>query len=406
MGVIAQTLSYTDSEEKNTWIEQAQNSYEKNDMGSCVAILSKACALCKEELAKKPHSKAPRHEIKLIWNFTLDTMKQSLSYSDANHTKSKQEKFNPINSLKAYVIDSLIETEWKKQCIGKFGGPKKISYSWKEWYLINEAELDQLETVEKKISWAAEKGHINYIKFLLSQYDDININKIMYDHKLPIISKVISNNYTKLAIYLLDEDVKLNNNDEFGWSPLHHAINVCNLDIIKELVSHKVGLNIRNKQGHTPLHLAIMKSRTDIVKFLLSEGCKVNYKDKRGVSPIYYALMAKDTQLLEILVENGADLKVKDGFGRTLVHLSTMLGYASILKDLISYKVSVDAKDDFGRTALHYAAQFGRSSCLDILIKASAKTNIVDNFNDTPLLVAAFSEKKAETAILHEYGTR
>tara|TARA_B100000427_G_scaffold133803_1_gene111315 strand:+ start:2683 stop:3909 length:1227 start_codon:yes stop_codon:yes gene_type:complete len=406
MGVIAQTLTYTDSEDKNDWIEQAQNAYENNDMENCVAILSKACNTFKEELVKKPHSKLFRNEIQLIWEFVLEKVKVSLTYTESKHAMLKQEKFNPVTSLKAYIVDSLIETEWKKQCIGKFGGPKNPAYSWKEWYLNNEDELDQLETVEKKMGWAIEKGHINYVKFLFSQYEDVDINKIVYEHKIPVISKAISKNYKKLTAFLLDENVKLKSNDEFGWSPLHHAVNTCNLDLVKQIVSYKIALNIRNKAGHTPLHLAIMKNRTDIVKFLLSEGSKVNYKDKKGISPIYYALMTKDIHMIEVLVENGADLKVKDNFGRTLVHLSTILGYASVLKQLLSYKVLIDAKDSFGRTALHYAAQYGRSNCLDVLIKANAKLTIQDNFKDTPLLVAAFSEKKAETAILHEYGSR
>jgi len=73
---------------------------------------------------------------------------------------------------------------------------------------------------------------------------------------------------------------------------------------------------------------------------------------------------------------------------------------------LLKYNISIDAKDKFGRTALHYAAQYGQSNCLNILIKENAKLSLQDNFNDTPLLVAAAAENKAETAILHEWGTR
>ncbi|MBA94497.1 MAG: hypothetical protein CMP21_01880 [Rickettsiales bacterium] len=406
MGVLTQALTYTSSEDEKAWIEQAENAYQKNDIDNCVVILTKACESCKGELVKRPHSKACRHEIQLIWEFILEKVKQSLVYKEADHTKIPHEKVNPINSIKAYVIDSFVETEWKKQCLGKFGGPKKSSLSWKESYLNNEIDLEKLDSIESKFLWAIKKGHSNYVKFLLSQNEDINLNKLLFENNVSIISKAISKNYVKLTTFLLDENMRLNTTDAFGWTPLHHAINRGNLDIIKQLVAKKVALNVRNKDGHTPLQLAIMKSRSDIVKFLLLEGCKVNYKDKNGVAPIYYALMTKDIHMIEILIENGADLKGKDDFGRTLIHLSAILGYASILKELLVYKMAIDAKDYFGRTALHYAAQYGRSNCLDVLLRANAKTTIQDNFNETPLLVAAFSENKAEIAMLHEYGRR
>ncbi|MBI59582.1 hypothetical protein CL657_00010 [bacterium] len=404
MGVLTQALTYINSENNKVWFDQAENAYKKNDIESCIAILSKACEVYKEELIKKPHSSSNRQEIKLIWDFLQDKVKQSLRYSDNNHEKRLTGRTNPLTSMKAYVLDSFVETEWKKQCIGKFGGPKKSSLSWKEAYLKSEAELETFNSVDEKLLWAVEKGHINYVKFLLSQHEDINLSKLCFENKVSILSKAISKNFSKLAMFLLDEDMKLNQSDRFGWTALHHAVAIGNLDVIKQLLDKKVSLNIRNKKGHTPLHVAIMKSRSDIVKILLLEGAKINYKDKQGVPPVYYALMTKDLHLIETLIENGADLKGKDSFGRTLIHISSMLGYASIIKDLLSYNIPIDAKDAFGRTALHYAAQYNYSNCLDILLKANAKVSLKDNFNDTPLLVAASSENKAGTAMLYEYN--
>jgi len=406
MGVIAQSLSYVDSENKASWYEQAQNSYEKNDIDNCIAVLSKACKLCKEELVKKPHNNFYRSEISLIWGFLLDKTKETLITHQSNYDKQSQPHLNPFNTIKAYVLDSLIETEWKKQCVGKFGGLKRASLSWKEYYLKNESEVDQLEIPDKKLSWAIENGHINYVKFLLNQYDDLDINKLSFKHKLSGISKAISKNYLQLTRYLLDEDVKLDTSDEFGAYPIHHAVNSCNLKMVKLIVKQKVALNVRNKDGHTPLHLAILNSRNDIAKFLISEGAKINYKDKQGFTPLYFCLITRDISMLELLLENGADIKFKDLFGRTLLHICSMLGYATLLKELLKFNISIDAKDKFGRTALHYAAQYGQSNCLDILIKENAKLSLQDNFNDTPLLVAAYAENKAETAILHEWGTR
>ncbi len=60
---------------------------------------------------------------------------------------------------------------------------------------------------------------------------------------------------------------------------------------------------IRNKQGQTPLHIAIKLNRLDMVKLLIEKGAEVNAKDFFDKTPLDFAV---DEKVIELLAKNGA----------------------------------------------------------------------------------------------------
>ncbi len=361
----------------------------------------------KDVLSKKPQCKLSRQGLAQCWDFIKETyhIDEGIQFQTNGNLPPKTAK-KPIQSIKAFVMDHLLENEWKKQCEGKFGGPKPPFVSWKEFYFSLEAESDVLKSSEDKVRWAVDGGHLNYFNFLLDQDKKLDVKSICYKNGQCLTSRSISKNYKKMALNFLDRKFKSNCIDENGWSPIHYSVFAGNKTIIKRLIKEKSTINQKDKKGLTPVHIATIKNYNDILKFLLGQGAKVNIKDKNGRLPLHYALMNNDLQASEWLIEYGADINAKDSFGRTYLHWAASCNNTPSIKLLLLNKCNINIKDKFGRTAMHYAAQHGNVSAIELLLKDGAAMNIKDNFEDTPLLVAAFYEHGQEMVLLHEAGAR
>ena len=106
---------------------------------------------------------------------------------------------------------------------------------------------------------------------------------------LIIISIFINanNGWSKLHKYIYKEDLikvesilkaepnLINKKSNFGISPLHLAIKVRNLEIVKLLIKYKVDINIQDKSGLSALHYSIAKNLNRISKFLITSGINI-----------------------------------------------------------------------------------------------------------------------------------
>ena len=84
-----------------------------------------------------------------------------------------------------------------------------------------------------------------------------------------------------------------------GWTLLHAASEVQNIELIQALIAAGANLNCKNHQGWTPLHLAVdadidsvIQSGSDsreitfsVTRVLLSHGADVTIQDTNGQTP-------------------------------------------------------------------------------------------------------------------------
>ena len=390
---------------KENCYEEIKASFETKDFSKVEQDLSEQIIVLKNKLIKTPHLKKLRSDVKKYLNFLVEIMYQDPK-SYLPEIKKYNYKIKPFKIVKALFMDNLIENEWKKQCNGKYGGEKKVDLSWKDWYIKNEYEVEQLEGLETKMKWSVENGHINYFKYLLSQESDIKLDDIKFEKNMSLLSKMIIEDYVSFCNYLIELNIDLNCIDNRGWRPLHYAVFYGNLKIVETLIEKKVPLNSKDKFGLTPVHIASIKGYTDILKCLLKSGAKVNFKDKSGHSPVSYSVMQNEYSSVEILLNYGCDLSIKDKFGRGLLHFGSVFGFSSLLSLLLKNNMNVNLKDNFGRTPLHYSAHCGNLKCQEVLIKNNADVSVVDKFNDTPMLIAAFFGNISEMSSLYKISSK
>ena len=207
---------------------------------------------------------------------------------------------------------------------------------------------------------------------------------------------------------LIDKGLDPDARDDWGWTPLHVAINP---ETVKVLLDGGADIHAKAKDGNEAIHSLIGENMLDSVKYLLSLGVDVNTHGKNNITPLHQAVIFNHVDGAKMLLENGANIKAADNNGMTCLHFgrsdamveyliskganvnavakdnTTPLHYASngaIASLLIENKANLRTKDLDGATPLHWAAS-SRADVATVLVLAGAPINSRDASGSTPL---------------------
>lgn len=160
--------------------------------------------------------------------------------------------------------------------------------------------------------------------------------------------------------------------DASGWTPVHIASAIGNVDILKALLVHDpCQIDERTITGATPLQIAIGKNKTAIVKYIVETlKCNIRAKDKRGISALHRASGSDNAVIVQLLLANGAP---------------------------------VNATDTEGWTALHHALAEGNLEIATLLLEAGADATIKSREGQAPCLVANSSIRPLFNKILEKF---
>ena len=213
---------------------------------------------------------------------------------------------------------------------------------------------------------------------------------------------------TEMVQLLLDLGLDPDVRDDWGWTPLHVAINP---ETAKALIDGGADIHAKAKDGNQAIHSLIGENMLDSVKYLLSLGVDVNTHGKNNITPLHQAVIFNHVDGAKMLLENGANIKAADNNGMTCLHFgrsdamveyliskganvnavakdnTTPLHYASngaIASLLIENKANLRTKDLDGATPLHWAAS-SRADVATVLVLAGAPINSRDASGSTPL---------------------
>jgi ankyrin repeat protein len=127
-----------------------------------------------------------------------------------------------------------------------------------------------------------------------------------------------------------------------------------------------LNINIQDKDGDTPLHIAVFLCNLDIIKILINHGANIKIKDKWGQTPIhrlYFGMNDVQTiKIIELFHFNKANFNQKDNFGNTVLHLA--------LKQIIKLEIKLNEN--------HYKFINKLKSLISIDIKNNENISIKD----------------------------
>ncbi|XP_059488485.1 uncharacterized protein LOC132204174 isoform X2 [Neocloeon triangulifer] len=256
---------------------------------------------------------------------------------------------------------------------------------------------------KRALHWAAEKGHSDVAKFLLSKGADVNVRNDDNDTPLTLAAH-FSNE--EICRFLVDNGADLKAVDSDG----DDALNLACLTGKLENVQYFLGLNgfsveKKGKQGKTALHMAAEKGHSDVAKFLLSKGADVNVRNDDNDTPLTLAARFSNEEMCRFLVDNGADLKAVDKDGDDALNLACLTGKLENVQYFLGLNgFSVEKKGKEGKTALHWAAQKGHIAVAKFLLSKGADVNALNDDNDTPLTLAAHFSNEETCRFLVDSG--
>ena len=195
-----------------------------------------------------------------------------------------------------------------------------------------------------------------------------------------------------------------------GGGTLIDAVYNEDLAAVKKLIAEGANVNMRKADdGSTPLHVAVFVCNIEIVKVLLAAKADVNAKDNKGQTPVFLTTLPMESlkpiyDFVGGLTQKKFDLvriaKDRVEVGKILGAGGNAPGPAALsdavfkedlvaVKQLIAAGADVNApKPDDGSTPLHWAVFVCNIKIVEALVAAKANVNAKNKKGETPLVAA------------------
>ncbi|UCH92792.1 MAG: ankyrin repeat domain-containing protein [Candidatus Aminicenantes bacterium] len=295
---------------------------------------------------------------------------------------------------------------------------------------------------KKPLHWAAEKGHLEVVEFLISKGADVNVKNVEdetplhyasgYGHKDVVkllvskgaavnektkrgntpLSYAAMRNQVDIIKFLIAKGADVTVTTQNGFTLLHHSAWEGSKEMIEMLISKGIPADAQTDFGRTPLQMAVLAGNLEAAKVLVAKGADVNHKGEEDWPPLYLAVKRGHKNLVPLLLESGASVDVKqEKTQQTPLHLAAMNGYGEIAAMLLDKGADPNAKDVKDRTPLYYACRYGNKKAAKTLISKGAEWNeetkkekMMKNFGFSPLLEKEFKPGSALTWYLGQSG--
>jgi len=177
--------------------------------------------------------------------------------------------------------------------------------------------------------------------------------------------------------------------DDYGseFNPLYQATKYNQLQCAKVLLEHGADVNF-NEWGYTPLHSAIQNGHTDLVKLLLQNGAYIDSSHLPAGMPYLHSALAH--------------------YLHPALATAASVGNIEIAKILIEYGANVNDQNVGSvvhSSILTYAAKAGKPAMIQFLIDQGAEVNTFsDGCFTSPLCLAVVSKNQESIKTLLDAG--
>lgn len=215
--------------------------------------------------------------------------------------------------------------------------------------------------------------------------------------------------------------------DEVGWAPLHHAAAQGDVNAVQHLVDAGANVNVKDREQWTPLMKAAAEGHADCMQVLIRASCLVDERSDTQETALHMAARYCQTDAIRLLLKHGARASAKNMWDNTPLHLLShsptegtteaaelLLGAKGVDKDalnnqgvpavflsvfyrnilllrcLVSVKASLAQITRTSRGLLHYAAAFADAEVLLFLheqelssVSASIDTELINRYGYT-----------------------
>ncbi|XP_072114999.1 ankyrin repeat domain-containing protein 10a isoform X1 [Mobula birostris] len=114
----------------------------------------------------------------------------------------------------------------------------------------------------------------------------------------------------------------------YGWTPLHWAAHFGKLECVMQLVQAGVGVNVTTTRfAQTPAHIAAFGGHPQGLLWLIQAGADYDMQDVVGETPVHKAARSGSLDCLNVLVSHGAKTDLRNANGLTAAQLALAQGF-------------------------------------------------------------------------------
>jgi len=251
--------------------------------------------------------------------------------------------------------------------------------------VLNGAKCGCTDSVACALRTAAQYGHTDLLKYLISKGSFVNV-ALPWDNS-SLLHVAARSQQTETLKLLLLLGANIDRQDESGKTPLHVSVETGNLEVIKCLLKHGADVNAMNSAYQTPLQIAASQGK-QVVRELLNYGASVDSVNNNGWTPLNTVANKGHVEVVQELMKHGANVDRVNNGGWAPLNVAAK-GHMEVARELLNRGSSVDSVNDHGWTPLNTAAKGGHVEVVRELLKHGA---VVDSVNDngwTPLNTAA-----------------
>lgn len=168
--------------------------------------------------------------------------------------------------------------------------------------------------------------------------------------------------------------------DAEGFTALHHAALLGDVEIIMAIVEMEGDTNARDKKGMTPLHMAAWAGKDAAVKVLVESRAFPNLPSLAGETPLHLAAQHGYAACAKSLLASHADGMFRNTALETPLDLACQYGHTGVVKqllqnDAVHVSVTSPSTDPRYRSPLHLAAKSGHDDIVKLLLQSGVNIN-------------------------------
>jgi ankyrin repeat protein len=165
---------------------------------------------------------------------------------------------------------------------------------------------------------------------------------------MSILNAIKYNDITKLKNILDKNDYTcLGSVDSNGYSALHLAVKLCNINIVRDIIifdcintsqlfEHGMEsiINRQDDRGNTSVHWAVCNNRIDIILELIGAGSNVNIQNCKGNIPLHLAVSKCNVSITRVLLYSDSDINIYNNEYKTPLDIAYYKGFSKIIDEI------------------------------------------------------------------------
>jgi len=230
----------------------------------------------------------------------------------------------------------------------------------------------------QEIHMAAQEGDLVKVKMILAKNPE-SIHIKDQNGWTPLHAACFGG-HLDIVKFLISEGADINALSDAMNTTLHWAIHsYSDPQNKKEIIEFLISLNPelaarRNDKGISPL-MWVGNDLEETISLLLKNGADINAKDKNGYTALHNWIRWWQNDKSKFLIENGAEINRGDNHGRTALHLAAIVGRMDKTEFLMNQGADINITDYSGFTPLDYAKKFAHAGLADFIRKSGGRSN-------------------------------